>query len=377
MFLLIDFGVSRIKTALTDNGKSLYWDKEFYPFEPSDTGGGVYEISIKTIENKFKKIVDKYLDILISNYFNVDQFKGILLSCEMGGFALVDEKGRYKTSYISWKDNRDENYFNPNLKQLSFSEIICRTYGRYYKKIHRSMYNGLKFKSIPLVSKITDDIEVGGYVIKNDLKIPIYIGIGDHQCAILGVGNNENTLSINMGTGSQISLISSSTSTKLSVRPFFNGKHLECITHIPSGRALNEYIGFVETITYEIDIWEKLSKLTLEDLNNSTLKFDLAIFEKAINFNKFSGISNIREGNFTLNNYLSSLIRSYADQYVSIIKEKQFHKCVNKVILSGGIPRKLKILGKYFEQELGLETEVFLKGEETLYGLMKLSKEIR
>ena len=72
--------------------------------------------------------------------------------------------------------------------------------------------------------------------------------IGDQQAALLGAGLNKmNMLSFNLGTGAQVSKLVSKLvcSSEYQIRPYFNGKYLVTIPHIPSGRALNVYIRFL------------------------------------------------------------------------------------------------------------------------------------
>ncbi len=79
--------------------------------------------------------------------------------------------------------------------------------------------------------------------------------IGDQQAALLGAGLSLNTeLSINMGTGSQISILSDRLilSDRFQTRPFFENKYLLTIPHIPCGRALSVICGFLRNLYVSI-----------------------------------------------------------------------------------------------------------------------------
>ena len=83
---------------------------------------------------------------------------------------------------------------------------------------------------------------MAGYWAHSAGRVPIYVGIGDHQCSLLGAGLVErHTLSINLGTGAQVSTLEDKwTPQEAETRPYFSGQMLNTITHIPGGRALAE-----------------------------------------------------------------------------------------------------------------------------------------
>jgi sugar (pentulose or hexulose) kinase len=69
--------------------------------------------------------------------------------------------------------------------------------------------------------------------------IPCYTPIGDYQCAMAGSLLRYGELSLNISTGSQVSLLKPRLEFgNYQMRPFFDGRFLATITHIPAGRAL-------------------------------------------------------------------------------------------------------------------------------------------
>ncbi|TXJ39508.1 hypothetical protein [Brachyspira aalborgi] len=78
------------------------------------------------------------------------------------------------------------------------------------------------------------------------------------------------------------------------------------------------------------------------------------------------------EHNLNLKNYLSSLIKSYIEQYFAIIDEYSIG--YSKIVLAGGIPRKLNIIKKYIEEVKNIN--VFInefEQDETLNGLKNIA----
>lgn len=165
-------------------------------------------------------------------------------------------------------------------------------------------------------------------------------------------------------------------SSELDLRPFFGGKYLQTITHIPSGRAFNEYVGFIERLTGRKDIWDVFNNTSFEAVENSDLEIDLAIFGSAANFVNYKGIRNIKENSLTLDNYFGSLIRSYVKQYIALLGSFNIGKNKTKLILSGGISRKIKVLEQCFGKYLRYKIETVESVEDTFIGLAKLIKRL-
>ena len=201
--------------------------------------------------------------------------------------------------------------------------------------------------------------------------------MGDNQCAILGANLNYNQLIINMGTGSQIAKLDLlDANNNMEQRPYFKNNSLSIITHIPSGRALNCFIGFIqECFKYTSSTksaWELLNNITLEDVINSTLNFNLKVFNSAYKFENGGDISLIKENNFNINNYISSLLKSYIEQYFDIINEYSIK--YTDIILAGGIPMKISLIRDYIKYVKNKNVIInSCKEDETLQGLKIIS----
>ena len=69
------------------------------------------------------------------------------------------------------------------------------------------------------------------------------------------------------------------------------------------------------------------------------------MFPESFKYVEGGSISGINEYNFTLKNILSSILKEYVDQYSEFISD---HK---QIILTGGIPKKLKVIEQYFTKK--------------------------
>ena len=78
--------------------------------------------------------------------------------------------------------------------------------------------------------------------------IPVYTSMGDHQAVLFSSGMDEESLSINIGTGAQVTLLSKDPiySDTFETRPFVDGYYLNCISGLSAGRAINLFEKFVK-----------------------------------------------------------------------------------------------------------------------------------
>lgn len=422
LVLLTDFGASRIKAAVGDTiaGK-IFATKDYPSGTPVFSKNRHCEVSLAEIQDTLSKILADFADF---------DYGSIFISSEMHGFIVANKDDMPLTPYISWKDERcltaygNGDYFsvlneitdnvfsavsgmsarpcfpfynafaffkeNPPsepVRLLTLADWLATRFDQCFSRTHITMAAGLGFFNVKKKSYEQSFIDVCGKDIsfnavsetvlpaavyrKNGRNIPVYTGVGDHQCAVFGADNDEATISFNLGTGSQISVISNQTQTDTDLRPFFGGKYLHTVTHIPSGRALAVYAGFLGDTAFD-----EIDRLTAEELEESSLDFDLAVFESAANFKGYQGIGNIREKNLTHQNYLASLIRSYADQYIALLNRFTIGPQVKTVMLSGGISRRIPALREYFKQHLPYDVIVADITEETFFGLLKLATAI-
>ena len=348
-FLLVDFGASRIKTCIYRNSQ-IESIKDFLPSAPCDTTERKFVVSLDNIEKQFREIVASYCD-----FYKID---AIYICSEMHGFAVLDKNNNPISDYISWKDERCLNcsngtstfdllkdkysevfynitgmrprpcypFFNlyeyvkncsqKEIKIVSLPEFICTIDDQSTNISHSTMSAGLGFYDIYkkefsnylisiykdlginlLFNKPSDNIVIGGYLCLNHKNIPIYTGVGDHQCAVLGAGNTAETISLNLGTGSQVGVIGENSSIA-EKRPYFNDEIMSVVTHIPSGRSFNAYINFLYEVNPDRNFWQMLSEIKLSELKLASLDIDLALFSSAWNFDRYGQIANINEKKF-------------------------------------------------------------------------------
>ena len=81
-------------------------------------------------------------------------------------------------------------------------------------------------------------------------RIPCYPALGDQQCALYGIDLQEDELSLNVSTGSQVSRIT----RQLDLGPYQSRRYvddlyLNTITHLPAGRSLNVLVDLLTELS--------------------------------------------------------------------------------------------------------------------------------
>ena len=372
-------------------------------------------------------VLQELKNIILNNIDDNTSF--IALSSQMHGFVLFDENNNNISNFITWKNNSDINILNNNIfndfyitglkkrtdlpiNNINNFIINSNLYSNknLYKKIyfkniteaildipnnitHTTMACGSGFYDIfnnnyinkyieyfkntynidLIFDDVIDKINISGYIKYNDKLIPVYIGIGDFQASLYGSLLSKSSLIINMATGSQIAKIIDKNEinilnlSKYSFRPYFNNTYLQCFTHIPSGRFLNIFVNFFKELN--IDLWKYFNNITLDDIKNSNLNISTDIF--SINGLFINGIN---EDNFNINNLAISIIKNYVYQYINIINENYNISSINNILLSGGIPKKIKIIKEIFKYELNKEVLINDIDDDSLNGVKNLIK---
>lgn len=215
-------------------------------------------------------------------------------------------------------------------------------------------------------------------------QVPVYVGVGDHQCSVLGAGvTGPGAASVNLGTGSQVCLVGGPDDpARFERRPFFDGTDLAAVTHIPAGRALDQFVSFLEAVAAfgttagrgaAPDFWQALAGLTAAEVEAATLDVDLAVFEGARGFAGGGRIGAIVEGALTPHGYLAGVLRAFARQYVEVLDAFDPGHALERVALGGGIARNLPHLPQILARASGRRVDAAAGLDESLLGLRALA----
>ncbi len=431
-FLLVDFGTTSTKSAVVDLDDGAFTVPESYPaLKNLSARAGRCEFALAEVAERFASIC--------SAYYQRQPFDGIALCSEMHGFAVLDLDDQPLSNYISWKDERsleqgaDKSAFEqithllgerfksitgmkprPGFAPMNFTQLtrdgdlppdvrivdlpawLCRANGAATGLAHPTMLAGLALYDVErqeTAREIVDAVfelcgirlrvdhaasagQIAGYWRGNSVQIPIYVGIGDHQCSLLGAGLvADNSLSINLGTGAQVSLLNRHKApAEAETRPYFSGQQLKTITHIPGGRALAEYIGFLEEVGGgTADFWSRLAAVELRAIQSSHLDFGLGLFPSARGYTRGGHIAAIGEGALTLDHYLASLLRAFAEQYIDLARLFDPAQQLRHILLSGGIARRLPVVREFIAAATPYQVSGATLLDESLLGLRTIA----
>ena len=330
----------------------------------------------------------------------------------MHGFFLFNKKKNF-SPYLSWRfESKKKNFpkkieylrknlfkktgllFRPGIPIVNFykenliiknykffggvAEAICFFGGYYNNKSSLSYAHSTGFynlKGFFFNKKFFDNYisEISktylGFINYKRKKIKVFCGIGDLQACVLGSKLKKSDVLINMGTGSQIVTINKLYCKKnIEKRPLNKQTILYCKTHIPSGKAI---LFFCKQISYHKKksnqyFWRTLASIKLSDLRNVDADIDFFQLFKQKKFRK----------NFFKKNYkylCYKLIKSYLNQYVNTLENSFKLNKMKSITLSGGIPKKIPVIKKYFLKETSLKVYLIKKKiDETLLGLQSI-----
>ena len=425
--IVIDCGASFVKGALFCGGKKEREIKSPAPgasVEPLRTTGKIIRL---------RELVREMISELCR-----DIKESILcISNEMHGFLLTNEEGEPITDYISWQldlgDTRmraeelpiseavletgmpvrgglpssnlswllTHDRIPPKCSFYTLGDYLLRFLSKTRPKIH--ITNAAATGLFNLKKKEWDS-DILGYIRAENVIFPQIVtdsapeivdfrlnktgihalpAIGDQQAALLGAGlKKTDTLSVNMGTGAQVSRLSDSPvfGRSWQVRPYFWDQYLLTIPFIPSGRAINVYFRFIRSVLERYgerrtdeEIWQGILA-SAEDGEKTGMKVDLGFFENAVNDSTRGSLSEIGENELTMENLFASVIDQMIENCLRKADELwEDRTFLHKLLLSGGITDRIATVRERFGKHFTNCEKLTAEGD-TLEGLMKYAE---
>ena len=200
---------------------------------------------------------------------------------------------------------------------------------------------------------------------------PVFAAVGDQQCALAGALLAPRELSVNIGTGSQVAMLADAPEDGAwQTRPYFGGRFLRTITHIPGGRALSALMGLLTEIggVSEEEAWERIEPAAATDLRAGVAFFPGACGDRGF-------VENLHEGNMKVGHVFRAAFESMAGNYAGCARRLDPEGRCERVVFSGGVARRLDVLRELTAEAVGLPARVSPHVEDTLNGLMVLGRE--
>jgi xylulokinase len=417
-FIGLDVGSSFLKGALLDLDRRVLTHCERIPFPGFVPGLAPLcrEVDPAAVVSAVEALLGR---------LPLEECSGLVLCGQMHGFVLVDERGAAVSNYISWLDQRvsqgefdgmaalvseEERHSigNEFRSSIALAELYwLRLHGRLpagvtpvsiadyvagrlcgvapvLEPTQAAAFGALRLSTLDwhreLIGKLGletlrwPEVRPAGTKLGEWLGVPCYASVGDQQCALAGALLAERELSVNIGTGSQVGILADRLEQlPVQTRPYFGGRFLRTITHIPAGRALSALVGLLTELggAPEEDAWRKI-ELAVAETPSTDLRAAVTFFPGPCG--ERGSLENLHEGNLSVGHVFRAAFDSMARNYAECARRLDPERTAEKVVFSGGVARRLEGLRERTLSALGLPGRLSPDAEDTLYGLMVLAE---
>lgn len=416
----VDVGTSFIKAALLDPET-----REVRHVQRTRTPGFVSGLPSTHREVDPDSVVDAVAQLLTNLRRVSPRCDGLVVCGQMQGFVLVNTRGERLSNYISWLDQRvtpgefDEmsrhiteeerletgNDLRPGIAlpllwwlkrrgalpaveatPVSLADFVagrlCDTLPR-MEPTQAAAFGALSLPALRWHQEVIGKLgleslrwpAVGptGSRVGTWSGVPCFVTVGDQQCALAGALLGERELSVNIGTGSQVSVITDSPRpTGQQVRPYFDGLFLRTTTHIPGGRALSPLIGLLTELggSSEEDAWRYIASAAAS-VSSTDVRASVAFFPGPCGYGGF--LENLHDGNLSIGHVFRAVFESMARNYESCAR-RLGAPAPQSVVFSGGVARHFQLLRDLTAEALRLPQRLSPHEEDTLFGLAVLAR---
>jgi sugar (pentulose or hexulose) kinase len=433
-FIALDLGTTFLKGAVLDLDELRLKHIRRQPFPPlaPDLPPLLYEVDAGAIVGATRTLLQELLAI-------APHCEGILLSTQMHGLVLCTAQGEPRSNAITWQDQRvlmahpsgQGSYFDrlltlisPHERQQLGNELqpsrpLCYLYwmvenGQLPQQplfpvgladfvlanlchsqptmeltgagahcalnlttlnwhadlIHRL---GLSRLQWPVIQPFGAQV---GLLHLSGQRVPCYTAVGDHQCALVGAFLSSNELSLNISTGSQVSLLTDQLMLgDYQTRPFFDGRFLNTITGVPAGRALNHLVNLLTELPRSqgielADPWHTIAQAAAA-VRETDLSVNLAFYDSA--GGKQGHISHIREANLSVGHLFRAAFQNMAENYRAASRRLSAQASWQGLVFSGGLAQKIGLLREIILRQFPVNYRVCASSEDALLGLLALA----
>ncbi len=416
LFLGIDLGTTTMSaTVVAENGTQLKsFTKSGYGKDAEAYANGAVSL----------------VDAIISEY----NITAIGVTGQMHGVVLIDKNGHAVSRLYSWQEKIGDDIYK-NTKTFT-QEMLCRTnyqvptgYGFnslfYLNENHAITDNAVSYCTISdyLVMKLTNKktplihstnaASLGFFILSENKfdfdaiervglsalnvpevsaktlfvgeykSIPVAVAIGDNQAAFLGSVNDKygQELSVNCGTGSQISIESDIIADAPDVRPYIDSKYLLTGCAICGGSAYAMIEKFfakcVEAFTGKAadgKLYSVMNKLALSDVN--PIAVDTRFSGTRINPQMRGSISGIDMTNLTPESLTKGVICGMANELYELFLRisPECRNNIKGIVASGNALRMNEAFCRIVSDTFSLPLRLTDITEEAAYGASLFAK---
>ena len=203
--------------------------------------------------------------------------------------------------------------------------------------------------------------------------VPVSVAIGDNQASVLGSVSDENSILVNIGTGSQVSVITD-TPKALSegeARPLNDSRFILVGAPLCGGRSFallhkffSECVGIFGG--NKEDVYKNMDKIAEMSPDEHTLTVDTRFCGTRKNPDIKGSVSGITESNFTPAELTRGFLYGMANELYTLFEG--FDIKGNVLVSSGNAVRKSSVLRHYLEELFGMKLSVPAHTEEASFG---------
>jgi sugar (pentulose or hexulose) kinase len=427
----LDVGSTSIKAGVLnlESGKVEKIVSRPFP-APSSPQPGWFEIDVEDVAGRARELVVELLGVAP----DCDR----MLTCgQMGGLVLVDSQGRPRSPYYSWRDQRvldrhpsGGTYLDVLRQRLSDSDLTA--IGREFRagstitllswlaetgqrpaddlypvtlvdavvarlcetppvteptealgllelatlKWHVPLFEAAGVPRIAR-SRIATVNDVVGVFQAGSNEVRCHPAVGDQQAALVGVGLQEDELSVNCSTGSQVSRIATKFEPgEYQIRPYFGGRLINTLTHLPAGRSLNVLVDLLTELARAegkelTRVWETIAIQSAKEPPED-LDVDLAYFSGPMG--DHGHIERISTENLNVGSLFRAAFRNMAENYRVCADRVSAGRPWSRAVISGGLTNKLTVLREMIAKRLGTPIRESQETEEVFLGLLELAR---
>lgn len=433
-FIGIDIGTSFIKGGVLDlDGMTIHSiQRQAFPEPIAGLPALHFEVDPHAVVHAVRTLVESLLD-------SIPDCAGIVMCSQMHGLVLMDAAGTPVSNVITWRDQRalashpaGGTYFDRMMAQIDERERqelgnglraglpICALYwlaeerklppnaipatlpdfviaqlcpgaanpgveptnaaahGAFNvstRNWHHQVIQrlGLGELNWPEVRAVND---VAGVLTIRGKEIPCYAPVGDHQCALAGTFLESGELSLNVSTGSQVSLVTETlTFGDYEIRPYFDDRYLNTLVQIPAGRALDALVALLTELARRSgveldDPWAHITA-AVEETPQSDLEINLAFFASALGDR--GQIANISEENLSVGHLFRAAYQEMANNYLHCALRLSPERTWSRLVFSGGLVQKQDALRTLIQTRFGDAYRLCASTEDALLGLLSLA----
>ncbi len=371
--------------------------------------------------------IDKLIDALLHRCPTIC---AIGITGQMHGIVYMDENGKLLSPLYTWEDNRAGEEYDgvvpstcvrirektgwllppgyglathidllrhgkvpPNAAKLAtiMDYAVCHLTGRKTPLCHVTNAASLGFFTPSHRFDTKSMLECGvepsilpAYTAENAIAgtirgIPVSLAIGDNQASFMGsVQQPEETVLINFGTGSQITILHDEhtefqPTSEIEVRPYLCGQRLISASALCGGRAYALLESFFRAYSVtcglpDTEQYEVMNRLAAQALReNVHLSVQTTFCGIRSDHTIRGAITGIGEENLTPGALIAGTLCGMAEELYAMFQKMPTER-IRKVVVSGNAVRKNPALRQVLNRVFGMEIAIPIHREEAAYG---------